>query len=141
MNGRGELSTLEKMAGNIWTILIARLAMILTPAFIWFAAHWLETRFEAVTREQRITQSQVDELKTSDRIAATKLQDHESRLVFGTVERQTFQSRAEATFKELDGTLDTVTQQLTGIETALTALKAVLDDRDTRDKSSGSVVR
>lgn len=132
-------STMEKMANNLWTILIARVAMILTPVFIWMAAQWLDSRFEAVSRDQKNTQAQVDELRRSDRIAAATLQDHESRMVFGKAQRELFQSKAEIQFGKIDSSLNEINKTLYGIDATLGSLKAVIDERERARGRTGSI--
>ena len=137
--GNGSSSTMEKMANNLWTILIARVAMILTPAFIWMAAQWLDSRFEAVSRDQKATQAQVDELRRSDRIAAATLQDHESRMVFGKAQRELFQSKAEIQFGKIDSSLNEINKTLYGIDSTLGSLKAVIDERERARGRTGAI--
>ena len=132
--GNGSSSTMEKMANSLWTTFIAKMAIIITPVvvpiFIWMAVQWLDNRFEAVSRDQRATQAQVDELRRSDRVAATTLQDHESRLVFGKAESEVFQRNAETQFGKIDNNLNLINKTLYGIDATLGSLKAVIDERE-----------
>lgn len=133
--GNGNSSAVEKMVNNVWTILLSRLAMILALPFAYLAMSWIEVKFVEMRKDQAAIQVQVDELRRSERAAATTLQDHESRLVFGKGQREAFQARAEVQFGNIANSLLEIGKTLHAIDITLEGLKSTMKEREDKERT------
>ena len=114
------MTTLEKMATNLGTILLARAAMIVTPviltASIWIATSWIDGIIARVAA-----------LEISRREDGKTLQDHESRLAFNRASRLEFQETAQNQFGQIGDALDNINTALGNINVGVGKLETIIN--------------
>lgn len=113
---------MEKFANNYTSIMIARMAMMVTPLllsfFIWL--FWqvytgLETRVTTL-EDTKVAQALI-------------LQDHESRLVFGRGQREAFESRTKEEFANIDAGMRELQREMGNVNGSIIRLQAVVENR------------
>jgi hypothetical protein len=76
--------SVRAVADNIWTVVIARLAMVATPfvaaALVWFGSQWLAEKFAAISNPILAIERRVDTLEGNDRVQQQQILTHEYRL-------------------------------------------------------------
>jgi hypothetical protein len=106
---------MEKFANNFLTIVIARVAMMITPVLLMIIWNTMNARIEAL------------ELTSARNMVI--LQDHESRLVNGRAARMEFQATAAEQIKDTNASLRALSDQMVMVNGNLIRLQTVLENR------------
>jgi DNA anti-recombination protein RmuC len=112
----------EKFVNNFVTIMVARIAMIVTPvliAFFWWAGS------EMWSNQERRLQAVEDILAKQ----ASQIQDHESRIVFSDQTRAEFSTSIERRFTDLGGSLKDLNAQIGTINGSIIRLQTTIENR------------
>lgn len=112
----------EKFVNNFVTIMVARIAMIVTPvliAFFWWAGS------EMWSNQERRLQAVEDILAKQ----ASQIQDHESRIVFSDQTRAEFATSIERRFTDLGGSLKDLNAQIGSINGSIIRLQTTIENR------------
>lgn len=112
----------EKFVNNFVTIMVARIAMIVTPvliAFFWWAGS------EMWSNQERRLQAVEDILAKQ----ASQIQDHESRIVFSDKTRAEFATSIERRFTDLGGSLKDLNAQIGSINGSIIRLQTTIENR------------
>lgn len=112
----------EKFVNNFVTIMVARIAMIVTPvliAFFWWAGS------EMWSNQERRLQAVEDILAKQ----ASQIQDHESRIVFSDQTRAEFSTSIERRFTDLGGSLKDLNAQIGSINGSIIRLQTTIENR------------
>lgn len=112
----------ERFVKNFFTIMIARIAMIVTP-FILAAGGWVVAQLY-LNHDSRITAVEAAEAKH-----AAQLQDHESRLVFGVAQSEIFQKAVSEKFSDIGATLKDLGTQITTMNGSIIRLQTTIENR------------
>jgi len=116
------MTTMEKMATNTGTILLARAAMIVTPliltAGIWITTAWING---ITTRVVALEMTQINE--DSD------MRDHETRLVSGKAARLEFQEKSQKQFEKIGEALENINITLGNLSTNVGKLETIINER------------
>lgn len=119
----------DRIANNLATIMIARVAMILTP-FILAWMGWsvqqvwsnMDGRISAV--DNRV--AAVEEITAKQ---ASQIQDHEARLQFAAAQEAQFRELVERRFNEVTGPLRDMTMQINTINGSIIRLQTTIENR------------
>lgn len=112
----------EKFVNNFVSIMVARIAMIVTPvliAFFWWAGS------EMWSNQERRLQAVEDILAKQ----ASQIQDHESRIVFSDQTRAEFSTSIERRFTDLGGSLKDLNAQIGSINGSIIRLQTTIENR------------
>lgn len=116
------VSMTEKFANNMMTIVIARVAMIVTPVIIGLIG-WAGLEIWK-SMDERISALEQSMAKQSSQI-----QDHESRITFSSAKAETFEAVVDRRFSEINGTLKELNAQISGINGSLIRLQTTIENR------------
>ncbi len=106
-------TTMEKIANNLFTIVIARGAMIITPFLFWFVWDAVNARIEALESVSIIQQRLINE--------------HETRLVVGKSQREEFQRQSSIEFSEIGDILKELQVQVGVLNGNIIRLQTTVD--------------
>lgn len=116
------MTRMEKFANNMLAIVIARAAMIVTPLllsfFMWLGWQvWtgLEARIAA--------------LEAGATAQRSCIQDHESRLVFGLRQGETFESSVKAQFAEVNAAIKALSAEMNTMNGAIIRVQTTIENR------------
>ncbi len=104
---------MEKIANNLFTIVIARGAMIITPFLFWFVWDAVNARIEALESVSIIQQRLINE--------------HETRLVVGKSQREEFQRQSSIEFSEIGDILKELQVQVGVLNGNIIRLQTTVD--------------
>jgi broad specificity phosphatase PhoE len=120
-----QMSTMEKFANNLFTIVIARGAMIVTPILLGIIWNSMDKRIEAIEADTKIH--------------TVKIQDHESRLVNGRTSRVEFQEQAQRNFAAVEGSFRELNAQIVSLSGSIIRLQTTIENRLPPRSSSNTV--
>ena len=116
------LSMTERIANNLFTIVVARVAMIVTPVLLtgiaWVGVQIWESLDERLSAVEAATVKQ-----------SSQLQDHELRLNFSDAQAQQFKDLVERRFNELGGAMKDLGSEIVGINGAIIRLQTTIENR------------
>lgn len=112
---RVAMSTMEKFANNLLTIVIARAAMIVTPVLLGIIWNGMNARLEKV--------------ETVSVLHTSQIQDHESRLVNGKVAREQFQTQAQENFSTIESSFRDLNTQIVSLSGSIIRLQTTIENR------------
>ena len=119
----------RSISDNVYMVLIARIAMVLTPiiasGLVWLGGQWLDGKFDALSVPLIEVKHRVDTLESSDRMSAIT---NNSQQIFIDSNKEAIGKVAE----KVDG----LGQDLNEVTSSLKALTDVLKDRDGRKADS-----
>lgn len=115
----------RSFSDNVWTIFVARLAMIATPfvaaGLVYFGSGWLEGKFDKIAGPLQRVESRVDVLERSDRTSELKNQSQDFLI----------QSNGETVGKITDQ-VEKLGDKIDDVNSSLQSLTNVLADRERR---------
>lgn len=109
------MTTMEKLANNLITIVIARAAMIVTPMLLGIIWNGMNNRLEKV--------------ETVSAVHASQIQDHESRLVNGKLAREDFQTQAQENFTAIENSFRELNVQIVSLSGSIIRLQTTIENR------------
>jgi hypothetical protein len=124
----------QHLAENVTLIIVARLAMVATPivlaALVWFAASWLDQRFDVQKTATDIVsvrvdglQSSVDTLGSNAVALANRVIVLETGSARGRQDRQAFQDDISADIKDMRNALVSLSNNVAALTATVQALK------------------
>lgn len=112
----------ERFVNNFLTIMIARVAMIVTPLLLAVFAFILAEVWDSVT-------ARLDAIEASDTEQVSQIQDHESRLKFSDEKANQYANQIERRFNDLTGSLKELNMQITSINGSIIRLQTTIENR------------
>ena len=112
----------QRFVNNFATIMIARIAMIVTP-FIMAIGGWL------VVQVWVNLEGRVSTIEQTDARQTTQMQDHESRLVFVVAQSEIFQKAVGEKFSDIGATLKDLNAQITTMNGSIIRLQTTIENR------------
>jgi hypothetical protein len=112
----------ERFVNNFATIMIARIAMIVTP-FVIAIGGWLVLQIYDDLKVRLVTQETINERQASE------LQDHESRLKFAAERADQFAEQIERRFNSLEMSIKDLTTQMGAINGSIIRLQTTIENR------------
>lgn len=115
----------RSISDNVWTVFVARIAMISTPfvasGLVYFGSQWLEGKFDLVTVPLQRVESRVDVLERGDRTSELKNQSQDFLI----------QSNGTSVSKITDQ-VEKLGRKIDEVNSSLQSLTDVLADRERR---------
>lgn len=112
----------ERFVNNFVTIMIARVAMIVTPILLAIFAYIASEVWSNVTER-------LEAIEASDVKQVSQIQDHESRLKFSDEKANQFAAQIERRFNDLTGSLKELNAQIGGINGSIIRLQTTIENR------------
>lgn len=116
------VSMSEKFANNLFTIAVARAAMIITPIILGVFG-WIIAEYYAESR------ARLEAIEVNDQRQDVELQDHEARLKFAAQQADAFAVQIERRFNDLTGSLKDLTNQVVSINGSIIRLQTTIENR------------
>jgi hypothetical protein len=134
-----QMTTMEKVANSLLTVLIARGAMVAMPfvasALVWFGSSWLDQRFDQMARSLDAVGSRVETLESDSDATVRRVTEHEFRLDTGKAQREAFQADVVKQFEKLEQTLSENNEKLLAIDDSVIKLGTIIAERVPRRES------
>lgn len=112
----------ERFVNNFVTIMIARVAMIVTPILLAIFAYIASEVWSNVTER-------LEAVEASDAQQGSTLQDHESRLKFSDEKASQYADQIERRFNDLTGSLKELNAQIGSINGSIIRLQTTIENR------------
>lgn len=112
----------ERFVNNFLTIMIARVAMILTPILLTIFAYIASEVWDSVT-------TRLDAIEATEAKQGSQIQDHESRLKFSDEKANQYADQIERRFNDLTGSLKDLNQQIITINGSIIRLQTTIENR------------
>jgi hypothetical protein len=124
----------QRLADNVTLIIVARCAMVATPfvlgALVWFAATWLDQRFDVQKTATDIVSARVDGLQTSVEQLGNNAVTLSNRVIVletgtarGRQDRQAFQDDISSDIKDMRNALVSLSNNVAALTATVQALK------------------
>lgn len=112
----------QRFVNNFVAIMIARVAMIVTPILLAVFAYIAAEVWGSVT-------ARLDAIEASDTRQGSTLQDHESRLKFADEKASQYADQIERRFNDLGNSLKELNTQIGSINGSIIRLQTTIENR------------
>lgn len=119
----------ERFVNNFLTIMIARVAMIVTPFLIAAMGYAFAGAWDFAMDQWKQVNDRLDAIEASDNRQVSQIQDHESRLKFSDEKASQYADQIERRFNDLGGSLKDLNQQIISINGSIIRLQTTIENR------------
>ena len=123
------MTTMEKIATNFLTIVIARIAMTATPLVGFLLWSWLDTHFADIAASIERIDRRVAAVEAITAASKVTIQDHESRISVSDSRREELRKSMDDQFTKVSTTMELLADKIQSLDGNVIRLGTIIAER------------